>query len=90
MKAEEVIREGILVSPNMATDHYAMTLQVRLSALKERIYIVCDPPLHFAEERPKRPLCDLHFAGFWAGSLAHACKVVCDTLMQHDIEVAGL
>ena len=28
VKAEEVIREGILVSPNMATDHYAMTLQV--------------------------------------------------------------
>ena len=31
IKAEELIREGILVSPNMATDHYAMTLQVTSS-----------------------------------------------------------
>lgn len=29
VKADEIIREGILISPNMANDHYAMTLQVR-------------------------------------------------------------
>jgi len=28
VKAEEIIREGILVSPFMANDHYALTLQV--------------------------------------------------------------
>ena len=28
VKAEEIIREGILVSPSMSSDHYALTLQV--------------------------------------------------------------
>ena len=28
VKAEELIREGILISPSMANDHYALTLQV--------------------------------------------------------------
>ena len=37
VKAEEVIREGILASPNMATDHYAMTLQVNPFVLEEAI-----------------------------------------------------
>lgn len=30
VKAEELIREGILISPSMANDHYALTLQVTI------------------------------------------------------------
>jgi len=32
VKAEEIIREGILVSPFMANDHYALTLQAALAS----------------------------------------------------------
>ena len=32
VKAEEIIREGILVSPSMANDHYALTLQAALAS----------------------------------------------------------
>lgn len=36
VKAEEIIREGILISPAMANDHYAMTLEVQRDSTAPR------------------------------------------------------
>ena len=43
VKAEELIREGILISPSMANDHYAVSLQVGRSFSYSSFEQPCTP-----------------------------------------------